>query len=389
MDEKKITIQTYGDTKIKEFIKTLSFISPYITKYELLNNNLIIYYKCHTKNEANLLNKIYDSYNRFFKNNSEIDEETICNCKQIKKFLSYDEMKNGRYLKSYNNETIGFKNEGVKLFEYFDTIFKEIAMSMGAEVEQYPVLLPIDTYKDSGYLRNSPQYGMFCCDTVEDVDYLKQLNNVEGEINNRFLGKKNYVLSPSACFHIFEDNRNKVLTQNKAVTILQSVFRNEGRLNWNQFGRLRDYHVREIVFIGDKEYVEASRMKVIDKTIEYMKKIGFSGKIVSASDYFVIPQMQKFKLIQMKEKLKYEWRLMVNNEEDIAAASYNLHGINFTNQFNIKIEGEKTVSGCVGFGIERIVMAFLAQFGLDMNLWPEEVMKYCNINTLYAIKKFI
>ncbi len=61
--------------------------------------------------------------------------------------------------------------------------------------------------------------------------------------------------------------------------------------------------------------------------------------------------------------------------EEMAVASFNLHGFNFTRPFGISVNGTETVTGCVGFGLERMVLAFLSQFGMEESCWPEEVRK--------------
>lgn len=43
----------------------------------------------------------------------------------------------------------------------------------------------------------------------------------------------------------------------------------------------------------------------------------------------------------------------------------------------IKVKGvDNPVSGCVGFGIERWILVFLAQYGTDSACWPDEVKKF-------------
>ena len=37
---------------------------------------------------------------------------------------------------------------------------------------------------------------------------------------------------------------------------------------------------------------------------------------------------------------------------------------------------DNPVSGCVGFGIERWILVFLAQYGTDSACWPDEVKKF-------------
>jgi hypothetical protein len=47
-----------------------------------------------------------------------------------------------------------------------------------------------------------------------------------------------------------------------------------------------------------------------------------------------------------------------------------------TDQIEITLpEGSPAHTGCIAFGLERIAFAFLAQYGLDIQLWPETVRK--------------
>lgn len=77
------------------------------------------------------------------------------------------------------------------------------------------------------------------------------------------------------------------------------------------------------------------------------------------------------------EKSKYEVRVSYDKDHTLAAASLNLHGTAFTSPFHIKVKGvDNPVSGCVGFGIERWILVFLAQYGTDSACWPDEVKKF-------------
>lgn len=80
----------------------------------------------------------------------------------------------------------------------------------------------------------------------------------------------------------------------------------------------------------------------------------------------------------MIDNSKYELRLNINEKKDIAVGSFNLHGMAFTSAFNIRVRNCKNaVTGCVGFGIERWVLAFLCQYGKEEKNWPECVRKFC------------
>ena len=362
---------------IEEYSKIIGFISLAITDYKVHKDYLIVYYDNHIESIDHLRDKIIKSMQRFVGSKRAGKPDFIAKNEGIKTYFSHQQVLNGEYVQSCGDGIIMLRNEAVLLFEYFDSVFRNFAIQIGAAEERYPVLLPIKTYSDTGYLRNSSQYSMFCNEAVEDIELLKEYRNVKDRVDKSLINQSKYALSPSACFHVYETYRDKTLTKNCSITICQSVFRNEGRFNWKDFARLRDYHVREIVFIGNNDYVESSRKTIMNMTKDYMNQIDLFGTIQSSSDHFIIPQMQKFKLIQMQEKLKYEWRLFVGESEDIAVASFNLHGTNFTKPFGIKVGEDETVTGCVGFGLERIVLAFLSQYGFETLSWPEEIRNYC------------
>lgn len=64
----------------------------------------------------------------------------------------------------------------------------------------------------------------------------------------KFLNEPVYALSSATCFHSFLEFQNQEINDEKTITFLQKVFRNEDRFNHKEIGRHRDYHVREVVF---------------------------------------------------------------------------------------------------------------------------------------------
>lgn len=279
-----------------------------------------------------------------------------------KNYHNTEDVLNGQYIIRCGDGEIGFTERGIELFEYFDEVFKGFARKMGAEEEKYPVLLKCETLKDTGYLKISPQYVHYVNPIQDDVEVLEKISRCDNVLP--YYADAIGVLSPSACFHVYERYRGNLLEKCKAVTLLQSVFRNEGRFGWKEYGRLRDYHVREIVFIGNEDYVRGSLMELLDKTSIFIKEMEMSGEIKTASDPFVLPNMQRHKIMQLQNKVKYEVRLNYSQQEQMSAASFNLHGKAFTFPFHISVKNEEeTVTGCVGYGIERWVLAYLSQYG--------------------------
>lgn len=370
---REIKIQLPEKMNLSEFEKQISFISEDIIDYSLENTELSLECKA-SVDEQVLSRRIAKMIKHFVRADEKKDiyyrNETVSG-----EYFSPNQILNSDLIFLYEKGIIGLSGGAVKLFDYFDNVFKRFAGELGAVTEKYPVLLSLSTLKDTGYLKTSPQYNIFCSPMTEDMDKLEKAGM--GENYNNYLGRTANVLSPSACFHVYERYRNKILQEEKTVTLLQSVFRNEGRFNWNEFGRLKDYHVREIVFIGSDKYVEDSRKRLMKMTSDFMRELDMTGEITSAGDAFIIPQMQLYKSLQIKNKVKYEVRLNYSDGKQMAAASFNLHGSTFTYPFNIKVANvDNTVTGCVGYGIERWVLCFLCRFGADEKNWPGAVVSY-------------
>ena len=75
--------------------------------------------------------------------------------------------------------------------------------------------------------------------------------------------------------------------------------------------------------------------------------------------------------------LKYEVQaLLPYKAKTLAIGSFNFHQDLFGRALNISdATGEFANTGCAGFGLERLALAFLAQHGLDAKLWPAAVAR--------------
>lgn len=359
------------DTDVDEFIKSICFTSPDIRNITRTEDGIEI-----EISDAGKAIEIRDMLVGIMK------KYTIPN--KIRKIYYENNLDNRKFYDIYTlenevfffgNGQIGFGEKGKFLFDFFDSEFSEIAYELGAIQKIYPVLLPLDSYSMTGYVRKTPQYAIFCSTVNDNLGDLEQTDAAMHDKKVKEIIKEpRFALSPSACFHTYIEYKDKTLKDNTIVTFRQNVFRNEGRLNYNEIGRLCDYHVREIVMIGSNEFILESRNKIMQKSKELMSKLQLIGDISLASDSFVVPKMQMYRKIQHIDKSKYEMHLNISPDKSISTASYNLHGKAFTDPFNISVENcEDTVTACVGFGLQRWVLAFLLQHGLNEESWPEEV----------------
>lgn len=369
----KIEIAGKENVDLYEFRKAISFISEDIESYTISSSQIVLEINDKANCEEikrrtkDLLDKyvINNKSSKYFENHA------------TKNYVGVDELS---CICKIEDGMLELKNEALLLYKYFEQSFQKMAHSLKSICEErlYPVLLPVTEYKKTGYLRNSPQYAMLCSSVYEDIKELEELNdNVDTKDVKRFIKQPRYALSPSACFHSYIEFKNQCLEEKKILTFTQSVFRNEGRFNYEDLGRLRDYHVREIVFFGDTDYVKEKRKELMDFVVQFVKDIDLCGEMVLASDPFIMPKLQKYKKIQMMENVKYELRINYSNDESLSVASFNLHGTSFTYPFQISIKNvSQSVTGCAGFGLERWVLTFLVQHGENISNWPVCVQKW-------------
>ncbi|GMX65962.1 amino acid--[acyl-carrier-protein] ligase [Paenibacillus elgii] len=358
--------------RLGELIHCINFVSEDIIAVNLLHEHLHVTV-ADTSEHDSIIKKIEELIQQF--RTSHLQEKVLSESRARESFSGEEELYDSGLLKKYGSGLVRLQGKAVELAHFFDAKFRRIALDLGAVEFLYPVLLPVETLKKTGYVNSSPQYLLFVSKLVENTDIFAGLTNAidNGTIASLCCSPK-HALSPSACFHCYADLSNQKLPSPYVITLKQSVFRNEGRLNFNQIGRLMDYNVREIVFFGDQNYVLEIRHKIVNAVSRFLEDIGLQGKLNIAYDPFVIPMMQRYKKIQLRDEMKLELRLSLGKEKDLAAASFNIHGESFSSTFNITIQDIDVVtSGCVGFGLERWVIAFLCQFGVDPSKWPEIV----------------
>lgn len=277
---------------------------------------------------------------------------------------------------------IGVGEPFIKLMNYFDARLRRIAVEiLGGQEFQYPTLIPTAVLDRCGYFNSFPQFLMFVTRLHSDIDvyraFLERYRQT-GDVRAFALescGNLDYCLPPTMCFHTYHHFRDRRLgDQNLVVTARGKSFRFESRYA-QTLERLWDFTIREIVFIGAREFVLASRETFMQHCFALMDELGLTGYCEVANDPFFASQDTATRIWAQKVlELKYELRLNVAAERTIAVGSFNFHEEFFGQNFNIRSDAESWVrTGCVGFGLERLVYAFLCQYGLDERDWPATI----------------
>jgi seryl-tRNA synthetase len=273
----------------------------------------------------------------------------------------------------------GFGPRLVELASFFDQRIVEMTKDFQAAPYQFPTLIGADVMERCKYLRSFPHSLSLVSHLREDLDAIQNFartarwdgNNLV--CNHEDLSQIQCLLSSAVCYHCYAWLQNSVLPQPRAFTAVGKCFRYESG-NLGGIERLWDFTMRELIFVGPQEYVLARRQAGIDSTVVLLNEWGLDYDIMTATDPFFIDEYS-VTTFQKAFDLKFEIRATLPYKaKTLAVGSFNFHQDYFGRALNITCgSGEAASTGCVAFGIERLVLAFLAQHGLDPKHWPEAV----------------
>ena len=246
------------------------------------------------------------------------------------------------------------RGPAASLCEYFDSVVRGWAFELGAIEEAFPAEIPLATLGRAGFTTAFPEKLVWTGDA--------------GDKSAR---------PPAVCYHHYPSVSDSTLDGGASiVTALGRCFRNEyDASSCHPAERLGVFTMREIIAVGDAALVERLRTDLMDRVSTWMNELGLDGHVEVATDPFFTSEARGRLLMQQMLPLKYELRLRVDPDgRSVAAASFNNHQQHFGRAFSILLpSGEYAHSGCVAFGWERWMIAFVNQHGPDDESWPSIV----------------
>ena len=257
----------------------------------------------------------------------------------------------------------------------FDDEFRRLGTSMGACEREYSTLLPIEFFEKCHYFDAFPQNIMYPTMMQTDVDAAEKFSdytvNHRGRPPRDYSGfqERTHVLAPAACFHVYMANEEKTLEGNTLVTTRGTCYRYEGR-NASTLERLWDFQMREIVYLGSRQFVRDCRDETQERVLRLVEQWGLSGVVEAGHDPFFLRGERPE--CELDPDAKFELRLdLPYRDADSACASFNISGTFFGSTSNImSSDGGTAWTGCTAFGLERWAWAAVMQHGTNPARWP-------------------
>jgi len=261
----------------------------------------------------------------------------------------------------------------------------EVARSMfDAREERYPSLISTETLARCGYLGNFAPSLNFVTHLAEDYDAIERfrqenLQSARPRVRVATMVEPAQCLKPAICYHCYPALEGQTIASpGRSLTCVGRVFRYEAS-NVTGLERLWEFGCRDIVWIGRPEWVAEQRRRIVDWTLGMVGRWDLDGVIETANDPFFPTAHAAKTYFQVLGELKYELRLPLEPAADgsprtLAASSFNLHQDLMSSAFNIRMDDASLAhTGCVGWGLERWVLAIFTRHGLELAGWPASV----------------
>jgi len=295
---------------------------------------------------------------------------------------TYDRLRDAGVVSQSGEGQVAIGEPLLSLMGYFDRAVTDIlAAHFDVREYRYPTLIATRTLEDAGYTMSFPHHLLLATRLHNDIDVYAAVQDAfaDRRIDREILGycrNVDYCLPPTMCYHTFAQHRGTTFSDDRlqVVTARGKSFRFEAGYSAT-LERLWDFTIREMVFMGRSDAVLVARERVMTETFALLDALGLAARCEVGNDPFfgsvdTSDRISSQRMLQMK----YELRLPVAPDREIAVASFNFHNDLFGRRFCIRhADGTPIVSGCVGFGLERLVYAFVCQFGSDPRDWPDAV----------------
>jgi len=250
------------------------------------------------------------------------------------------------------------------------------------EVLRFPPVMSRRQLEKSGYLHSFPHFlGCVCCLDGSEAEIAKSVERCDaGDDWTTGLAAADLVLTPAACYPVYPlaASRGEVPPTGLLFDVASDCFRREPS---QDLDRLQSFRMREYVCIGTPEHVDDFRRRWMVRAEQMAVQLGLPYRIEQASDAFFGRGGKLMATSQIEQALKFELVVPIRAEgRPTACMSFNYHRDHFGAVWNLfDAAGQAMHTGCVAFGMDRLVLALFAIHGLDYAGWPAAVRKALDI----------
>jgi len=260
------------------------------------------------------------------------------------------------------------------VLDRFNALITRVSKDDGAEVYTFPPVIDRTILERVDYLDSFPQL-VGCVHAFSgDSRAAKVLSDRvhAGEPWGDLMNQTGVSMNPAACYPLYPILQGTLPPKGRLVTMTNWVYRHEPS---HEPTRMLSFRVREFVRAGSPGDVVAWRDDWLQRGLEILLSLGLAAKSAVASDPFFGRAGKLLSEGQEAQKLKFEVLVpVISLEAPTAICSFNYHQDHFGQVFGIRTHsGEVAHTACLGFGLERVVMALFKTHGFEPIAWPQNV----------------
>jgi seryl-tRNA synthetase len=246
----------------------------------------------------------------------------------------------------------------------------------GAERMQFPPVIPRRLLEQSGFLSSFPHLAgtVFSFDG-DDAAHTALRDRIAGGHDwSASVRMTDLALTAAACYPVYAGCTGTLPSAGRLIDLSSYCFRHEPS---SDPARLQAFRMREHVRLGHPDAVLDWRAGWIERGASVLRALGLAVEVVPASDPFFGRRGKLLAASQRDQKLKLEAVAPIGSSvRPTAIMSLNYHEDHFASTFAIATaDGGVAHTACLGFGLERIVLALFRAHGFELDRWPEPVRR--------------
>ncbi len=260
------------------------------------------------------------------------------------------------------------------VLEHVNAAITTLSAADGAEVYTFPPVIDRQIIEKTDYLDSFPHLAGTVFSFFGKERQAKELSERvhAGQPWADLQGMTDVCLNPAACYPLYPTMTGTLPANGRLVTMTNWVYRHEPS---PEPTRMQSFRVREFVKAGEPDAVVAWRDQWLDRGVTLLRELGLPANPDVAADPFFGRAGKILADGQKAQKLKFEVLVpVISADNPTAVCSFNYHQDHFGSVFAIKTADAATAhTACLGFGLERVVMALFRHHGFDPTAWPHAV----------------
>ena len=280
---------------------------------------------------------------------------------------------------------------------------EEVVLPLGFKEVIEPMHVSFDTWLKTGHLEGMPGEIYYICEPKsrdeQQWEYFIDLVKIKKEVDKKELLKNLKMpkegIVYAQCPNIYASMAGRTIAEDELpLLIFEHSVPSDRYEAGGKHGieRVDEFHRIEVVYIGTKEQLLELREKLIARYKHVFNDIlDLEWRMAKVTPFY----LQQAGIVGIEEEeakgtIDFEAYLPYRGDrskEWLEFQNISIVGEKYTKAFNIKGQRSQLWSGCSGIGLERWMVSFLAQKGLEPENWPQGFKKY--LSKLPEMPKFL